>query len=392
MKKKILFITMFSPFPENYGGKIGTGERIKELSENFDVNLCFLMNKNDVFDRNTGDKYCYKSKGFIREKNYSKCLFYFYKPFGMISRINKDMNIYIKETLNKEKIDIIILDTIYMQYSLNGLDLSKYKIFLCKDNIEFKLYKSIASQGNIFHRMIYSFESKKIKPIEMNWFKSSLVNGFIFINNNELDYICQEHDLRSKSIVIPPHYNTNIDKLNIDNLNIDILLVGNYAFAPNENGIMWFIEKCIPIIIKNKPGIFIYIVGKSPTSKMFKAVSKFKNVVITGEVDSVGPYYNAAKVIGVPIFQGAGVKMKLLEAVAYKKPIVTTKGGIRNSFFENTCMKVTDDPFLFSDYCIELLEHIENTMDDVNELYKILIDNNDFDKQAKLYFNFININ
>jgi glycosyltransferase involved in cell wall biosynthesis len=100
---------------------------------------------------------------------------------------------------------------------------------------------------------------------------------------------------------------------------IDILCVTNYEWRPNRQGFDWFFDEVEPRLVN---GTSIHLVGKGS-----ERYAGRPQVTCHGFVDDVSSFYSTAKVFIAPVFTGAGIKIKNLEAMIYGIPILTTPLG-----------------------------------------------------------------
>ncbi|HEX4034206.1 MAG TPA: glycosyltransferase [Solirubrobacteraceae bacterium] len=100
-----------------------------------------------------------------------------------------------------------------------------------------------------------------------------------------------------------------------------LLFVGSGDYAPYERGLAWMVQRVIPQIRARVPVEFD-IVGTPPASPVAA-----EGVRYIGRVPSVEPYYDAAHVVVVPVFEGSGTRLKIIEAAAYGRPVVSTQLG-----------------------------------------------------------------
>ena len=106
-----------------------------------------------------------------------------------------------------------------------------------------------------------------------------------------------------------------------------LIFVGSFTHTPNPDAIIWFVKKIYPLISRVMPGYPVYIVGSNP-NKDIKQLSS-SCVTVTGHVsdEELAAYYNKARVVIIPLRYGAGVKGKVIEAMAAQVPTVTTSIG-----------------------------------------------------------------
>jgi glycosyltransferase involved in cell wall biosynthesis len=106
-----------------------------------------------------------------------------------------------------------------------------------------------------------------------------------------------------------------------------LLFVGTMHYYPNEDGVVFFCSEALPLLRERFGRPFrVMIVGTRPSERVL-ALRQHSEVVVTGEVPDVEEYYRAADVVIVPIRAGGGTRIKILEACAHRKPIVSTPLG-----------------------------------------------------------------
>jgi GT2 family glycosyltransferase len=107
----------------------------------------------------------------------------------------------------------------------------------------------------------------------------------------------------------------------------DIVFVAGFAHPPNADAACWFVESVLPLIRSETPDARLTIVGSHPTGRV-RGLSG-NGVVVTGAVSEaeLATFYASARVAVVPLLTGAGVKLKVVEALAAGTPLVTTAIG-----------------------------------------------------------------
>jgi glycosyltransferase involved in cell wall biosynthesis len=100
-----------------------------------------------------------------------------------------------------------------------------------------------------------------------------------------------------------------------------LLFVGSGHYAPYERGLAWMVEEVLPLIRSQVPVQFD-VVGAPPARPVAG-----EGVRYIGRVPAVEPYYDAAHVVVVPVFEGSGTRLKIVEAAAFGRPVVSTRLG-----------------------------------------------------------------
>jgi glycosyltransferase involved in cell wall biosynthesis len=104
-----------------------------------------------------------------------------------------------------------------------------------------------------------------------------------------------------------------------------MVFTGLMSYYPNNHGILYFLERIFPLVLSQVPDARLYIVGANPSKELRKRRSS--RVIVTGYVVDVRPYIARAQVFIIPLLIGGGIRGKALEAMAMRKPIVSTSIG-----------------------------------------------------------------
>lgn len=107
----------------------------------------------------------------------------------------------------------------------------------------------------------------------------------------------------------------------------EMLFVAGFGHPPNADAACWFVADVLPAIRARVPGVRLTIVGSHPPSRVRNLAGD--GVAVTGAVGEaeLAAHYAAARVAVVPLRSGAGVKLKVVEALAEGTPLVTTDIG-----------------------------------------------------------------
>lgn len=169
-------------------------------------------------------------------------------------------------------------------------------------------------------------ESKIIKEKEFAIFNS--VDVVISPSAHEADII-KSNECVSCVEVMPPYFfesselkrkkNNHFDKLS------DILFVGGFPHKPNVDAAFFIVNEIMPIIWKRFPYVRLILAGYAPPVEI-RSLSN-ENIFVTGQVPDLQPYYESARLILCPLRYGAGVKGKVIEAMRFGVPVVTTSIG-----------------------------------------------------------------
>jgi glycosyltransferase involved in cell wall biosynthesis len=134
-----------------------------------------------------------------------------------------------------------------------------------------------------------------------------------------------------------------------------LVFTGVMTYGPNEDAALYFAHDILPLIRQRHPGIGFTIVGKGPTEPV-QALSAIPGIRVSGEVPDVRPYLETAGVFVCPLRWGAGVKNKLLAALAMGKPVVATRESIEGlDLRDEVHLLIADTPAEFAARVLRLI-------------------------------------
>jgi len=132
------------------------------------------------------------------------------------------------------------------------------------------------------------------------------------------------------------------------------VFTGTMDWMPNEDAVLYFTGRILPLIRRDVPGAAFWVVGRRPPKRVEALASD--RVMVTGAVDDIRPYLGKAAVCVVPLRSGSGTRIKIFEAMAMGKAVVSTTLGaeglpVRHG--ENIIL--ADDPADFAGQVVQLL-------------------------------------
>jgi glycosyltransferase involved in cell wall biosynthesis len=177
------------------------------------------------------------------------------------------------------------------------------------------------------------------------------------------DSISNENLSRDKVVsVVPIAVDTNqIKPVQLIDTSYSILTLGSLHYPPNADGIRWFFQEIFPIVKENISEAQLTIIGKNPPRDFIRFADKNSEfVTVTGYVPDLEPYLQQAAVLAIPVRVGGGMRVRILEALAYGEAVVTTTIGLEGIDAKlGKEVLVADSPQDFAGAVIRLLEDFE---------------------------------
>jgi len=135
-----------------------------------------------------------------------------------------------------------------------------------------------------------------------------------------------------------------------------LVFTGSMDWHPNEDAMLHFFDNILPLIRQQVPDVSLAIVGRRPTERLREAAARH-DAIVTGTVDDVRPFIDEASVYIVPLRAGGGTRLKIFEALAMAKPVVSTTVGAEGlQLTPDREYVAADDPQEFAQAVVALLK------------------------------------
>jgi hypothetical protein len=152
-----------------------------------------------------------------------------------------------------------------------------------------------------------------------------------------------------------------VDSVDLNSLSFGqrqhFVFIGNFLHEPNWNSVQYLKETIWPLIRKQLPEAVLDIYGAYPSKKVFQLHNEKEGFLIKGRADEAKKVISNARVLLAPLRFGAGIKGKLLEAMEYGTPSVTTLIGAESMHGTlDWNGSIEDDPQQFADAAVQLYQ------------------------------------
>lgn len=334
---KILWLSHVIPYPPKGGFWQRSYNLLKEIGKRHEVHLISLNKKkllptSQAIDLATKElkKICNRIDIFPIKSDKSKwhwatmtTISYFNKfPYDVNWLYNKEMLSFVIKLAKKEKYDIIHLDTLGMfQYAI---PFAPTPFVLNHHNIESNMMLLRYDKETILLKKLYfKREAKKIQKYERKICKICVLNLVV----SDLDALRLKNTVGDVNITIVQNGvdleyfqpSTTIEQGDKKGL----IFAGGMGYYTNREAVLFFLTEIWPLLRKDNPDRPVTIIGRNPPKELLDAACN-SNLFAPGFVDDVRPYFDAAKIYICPIKNGGGTRLKIIDALAMKKPLVAT--------------------------------------------------------------------
>ncbi|HZW40205.1 MAG TPA: glycosyltransferase family 4 protein [Ignavibacteriaceae bacterium] len=336
---KVLQVSPAFPYPPSDGGKIVIYSLYKFFKKIENAEIDFIcLNKDDVDTKYIKEFDEEKTpivkidKGISSKLRLLKSLAA-NKSYLIYKFFSEDFQKELENLVTTNDYDIIHFEGLHTAYyALSLIGKTKAKMVLRLHNVESQIiYRFLKNYKNPLMKLFFLREYIHIKNLEKNVFEK--IKNIVFISDD---------DVKTSGIKNIEGSNPFVSTAGVDlkhfeglrnNESKDLLFLGSMDWKPNEEAMLWFVNNVFSKVIGKDKTIRLYIVGKNPSS-VVKALSS-ENVIVTGMVDDVRTYMKMTGIFIVPIKIGGGMRVKILEAAAAQKAIISTSIGAEGIKYEN---------------------------------------------------------
>ena len=358
-RKKIAIVLSRFPYPLNKGDKLRAYHQIVFLAKQNDIFLyCLSDEKVNENDFNEVKKWCVSVEIF--ELNKTSIAWNLMNSF--LKKLPAQVGYFFNANIQKQiKASILKIkpDVVYGQLARTAFyikDLPFKRVIDFQDAFSTN-YVRIAENATFLKQIFYKRESNLMQSFEqkmLSWFDASTI-----ISDFDKSQIANENEnLAVVSNGVDTHYFTATPK----EKKYDLLFCGNLSYLPNKNAVIFLCEKIAPLLIEKMPTIKINIVGGNSAADFKKYASN--HIHFAGWVEDVRTAYDETKLFVAPLFTGAGLQNKLLEAMSMQVPCVVS--SVTNASLiatENKHVLIANNEYEFVEKIIQLLkdEHLQHS-------------------------------
>jgi polysaccharide biosynthesis protein PslH len=320
--------------PVDKGGKIRTYNMLKELRRDHRITYLTLDDGESTDAIAAADEYCHELIR-IPHKDRTKFTAAFYSdlllnvpsalPYAIAKYKSSEMRARINERLSKGDIDVLICD--FLTPAVNLDFRFDCPTVLFQHNVEAMIWKR--------HYQVQKNDVKKVylyaQWLKMRAFEERLCRKFdavIAVSAEDRDQMRSDYSLDAV-FDVPTGVDTDFFKPTgtPDRDPMNLVFTGSMDWLPNDDAIRYFTDDVLPIVRRQIPNVSLSVVGRNPSPYLTELASKDPSINVTGRVDDVRPYMEKAAAYIVPLRIGGGTRLKIYEAMAMEKPIVSTTVG-----------------------------------------------------------------
>lgn len=355
---RILFVTPRVPFPPDRGDKLKVFQLVTRLSRRgHQVSVLCFVNRDDGVHVRDLRRLCRRVHvvPIGLPMSYINCgvATFGSVPFQVAYFSRPKMHAALRCVIDRYETDLVHTHLIRMAQYTRHLTIPT--VLDLTDAVSLYLYRMAEVVRDPFRRAFLLDECRRLRAYE------SVLEEFGRV------LVCSDVDRRALQVTAPrariellengidlQHFINNSDA---DSSHPSIIYTGNMSYWPNIDGLHYFCSQILPLIREKCPQVSLHVVGQRPPRSV-RRLARDPQVIVTGTVPDMRPYYMRATVAVCPIRFKGGTLNKVLEAMAMRVPIVSTSLGIEGlELTPNVEVLVGDTPDAFAAAVLQVLQN-----------------------------------
>jgi len=334
---EILWLKTGLLHPVDTGGKIRTYHMLRELKREHRITYLTLDDGSAGADaRERAEEYCHElvcvphrtrekfSAGFYVElgQNLFSSLPYFMKKYE-----SAGMRREIEERTRgaARQFDVLVCD--FLMPAINVPERVPCATVLFQHNVEALIWRRhYEVQANPFKKLYLSGQWLKARAFERDMCKR--FDGVVAVSREDAELMRRDYGLAAVADV-PTGVDTDFFRpRGAETIEPHAMVfTGSMDWLPNEDAIRYFTEEIMPRVRASVPEATLTVVGRNPYPSLLELSRRDPSIIVTGRVEDVRPFMERAPVYIVPLRVGGGTRLKIYEAMAMEKAIVSTSVG-----------------------------------------------------------------
>jgi glycosyltransferase involved in cell wall biosynthesis len=274
-------------------------------------------------------------------------------PFNVQKEYHAGLSRLVTKCAATGRYDCIVCD--FVQSGLNVLEARRFApIVLFTHNVEADLlFRRAKRARNPLLRWYLRLEARKLRRFEAQL--GNLSASVIAVSKADQEKFERQYGWKHVHCI-----GTSVDTVYFQPMPIQpvagrVVFVGRLNWWPNVQGVEHFVRHSWPLVLKARPDAQFYIVGADAVDKV-RQLESAPGVRVFSSVPDTRPYFAEAEVVIVPLLDGSGTRLKIAEALAMARPVVTTSIGMEGLELEpEKHVLLADEPVRFAEQVLRLL-------------------------------------
>jgi glycosyltransferase involved in cell wall biosynthesis len=351
---RILFLSYWFPYPADNGSKLRIYHLIEGLAQEHEVTLLSFDHQGirevpDALSEICQEVYFLPGKIYSSKSLRAFLGLFQAKPRALVDTFEPQMFELIKGVTAQHSFDLVIASQWYMA-SYQEAFKAVPAIF---EEVELGIFEDMRLKApTLVRRLRQELTFHKLQYYYRNHLKKFAACTVASQEEQQLLHAVIPH---YESVEVIPNgvELTDYQDIHTDTESGRLIYTGSFRYHPNYDAMCWFMETIFPLIQHRHPQSKVVITGDHAGHPLPNRAA----VELTGYVDDVRPLIASANVSLAPIRAGGGTRLKILEAMALRTPVVSTSKGAEGLEVEHgEQLLIANTPDEFAEAVIALME------------------------------------
>ena len=364
----VLFLSQIVPYPPK-GGVLQRGfNLLRELSKHADVHLLAFVHRDELATQEAIDEsrlalaqFCSHVEYFPLWAKQSRlhraaalaagvCST---RPFSTVAHASTALRRRITQLVGEGRPDLLHVDTVGLHEFASAVP-AALPALLTHHNIESMLMERRAQfEAGVVARWALERESRKLRRYEATASRAYRMN---VVMSRQDEVALHERAPGVRTTVIPNGVDIEYFVPAPASQTPTLIYAGGMNMFANRDAVLYFLQEIWPLIVAQVPDAQFLAVGQDPPDELRAFAARDPRVAVPGKVPDIRPYINRASVYVVPLRVGGGTRLKVLDAMACGKAMVSTSVGCEGLEVQaGEHLEVADEPAAFARATIDLL-------------------------------------
>lgn len=233
-----------------------------------------------------------------------------------------DLRRRIRAAVTPNAVDVVVVDFLFADPNVPPAGVPTVYF---AHNVECQIWKRLAAvEPRAWRRALLEIEWRKLRACERRTVRRA--NTTVAVSPQDRAMLLDDAPAARVEVVSTGVDTSYFAPTGAAEVPLRLVFSGSMDWYPNEDAILYFADRIWPRLRACRPGLSLTVVGRNPSTRL-ASVAREAGIDVTGTVDDVRPHIADASVYVVPIRIAGGTRLKIFEALAMQKAVVSTTVG-----------------------------------------------------------------
>lgn len=321
LKPRLLYITGINPSPSQGGGELRVFKTIISLSKFYRMTALLVAPVAELPKELVAVCEEIISIPIAPKKSFRACLFG--QPYWLSEWFNHEVLLQVDQLQRRETFSAVQIDSTQLLYVLDAIQPKQLTFFTAFDIGTVSFWRRNQEQKNLLKRML-----GYLGVLQVYWYEKkylALAKTVLVVSNTDREKMRQIFAVEAD--VVPNAYDAVGFVKKKESAALRLGFIGGTSHSPNRQAISYLVNEISNSLIKDNFNFKIVLAGDIDTSIISANNLTLPHVRVLGQIAQLSDFYQNIDVLVAPLKSGSGTRIKILESLAYKTPVITTAVG-----------------------------------------------------------------